>query len=147
MSFGEEGGPREFGLVTLWLPGDALQSWAQSLETAARNTAWAGGRLQLFWPVEPNEAVLGLWVPQATPWRPANQIADELGAEVRSENWITPHVPTLAQDAPASRWRAITAAALQELQQTVAALPWPGGRCAGCGAERPPHLPGCPYAL
>jgi hypothetical protein len=79
---------RKFGAITLTgLPAGEVPV-ARWVDAASRNTAWAGGRLELFWPVESGALSLGLWVPQASTWRPTRSIARDLGAEVGFEYWL-----------------------------------------------------------
>jgi hypothetical protein len=135
------------------------QSPFDVLEVAARWTAWAGGRVVLFWPAEEESGrfTLGLFVPDAAQAWPTERIARELGAEVAFEEWGTTGTEGLTPSDPPESWRD----ALELWRSLILSddpgglrhsagiqvFPWPGGRCPGCGAERPPHLDGCPLAF
>lgn len=138
----------EFGVVALQIPRPGRSSWGWEFESAARNAAWAGGRLGLFWPAhDGDELTLGFWTPTATTWRPSTRVADELGASTIFEQWLPSFTEALPRTASQEAWTALTESALNLFRERVGAFPWPGGRCAECGVEQPPHLPKCPYAL
>src|SRR5262249_6880901 len=121
----------DFGALALRLPPASRTTWARELDAASRNTAWAGGRLFLFWPADDTLSV-GFWVPAGSTWRPPQRIARELEAEVLTEHWISaPELDPPHGDASPGAWRDFNNLARSYFTEIHDALPWPGRRCRG----------------
>jgi hypothetical protein len=99
--------------------------------------------------MEAGELWLAVAIPTGSDFDPEPRIREEIEARGSTSQWIEAEAPVPSEgddeaffQALAFGWEYRSRDFPPGVRQ---AAPWPRGRCDLCGAERPPHLPGCPY--
>lgn len=132
------------GVLEFQLP-NPPETWGPAFEVVTRNVAWAGGNVLLFWPMDDRQLWLAVAIPADSKFDPEARIRDELGARASTSRWVETDVPEPDPDDEEAAWSALAFRLAYPSAEIRHAAPWPRGRCALCGAERPPHHPTCPY--